>query len=290
VKLVPKITRKEKLLVTYVSVALGLVNAVSVLVVTFVLGAELPLPWDTFLILALMIGLFPPAAVNVIDSSWRAAIDKNIPKFLREVAEAGRSGLTLTRAIEVSAQRKYGPLSKELQRVVAQLSWGISLEESLKSFAERADTMLGRRTAQLIIEVSRSGGDVQEVLESINKHINDLYMLERERKSAMRPYLAIVYVAAIIFLATDLLLIKTFFSEIAKLQQLQTEAGTGALLSISLDVPTLVKVLFHTAIIQGFFGGLVAGKMGEGTVGSGLKHCLILIAISFLAFFLLVWR
>jgi flagellar protein FlaJ len=49
-------------------------------------------------------------------------------------------------------------------------------------------------------------------------------------------------------------------------------------------------ILFHTAIIQGFFGGLVAGKMGEGAIGNGLKHSLILIAITFLAFFLLVWR
>ena len=286
----PKISTKEKRLVAYVSIALAITIAISSMVVTFVLGAQLVFPWDAFLIVALMVGLFPPAAVNVIDSNWRAGVDKNIPKFLREVAEAGRSGLTLTRAIEVSAQRKYGPLSQELQRVVTQLSWGISLEESLKSFTERVDTTLGRRTAQLIIEVSRSGGDVQEVLESVNKHISDLYMLERERKSAIKPYIAIVYVAAIIFLATDLLLIKTFFSEIAKLQDAQKGLATGALLTISLDVPTLSKVLFHTAVVQGFFGGLVAGKMGEGTIGGGLKHSLILIAMSFLAFFLIVWR
>lgn len=286
----PRVTKKEKRLVAYVSIGLGLAIAVSTLLVTFLSGAQLALPWDTFLILGLMIALFPPATINVIDSNWRAGIDRNIPRFVREVAEAGRSGLTLTRAIEVSAQRKYGPLSVELQRVVAQLSWGIPLEECLKSFADRVDTTLGRRTAQLILEVSRSGGDVQEVLESINKHINDLYLLERERRSAIRPYVAIIYVAAIIFLFTDILLIKTFFSEIAKLQEAQAGLSTGALLTISLDIPTLSKVLFHTAIIQAFFGGLVAGKMGEGNIGSGLKHCLILMAMSFLSFFLMVWR
>jgi flagellar protein FlaJ len=285
----PKVTKQEKRLVTYVSVSMVVIIAVSVLVVTFAFGSKLVLPWDTFLIMGLMIGLFPPAAVNVIDSSWRAGIDKNIPKFLREVAEAGRSGLTLTRAIEVSAQRKYGPLSKELQRVVTQLSWGIALEECLESFAERVDTTLSRRMCELVIEVSRSGGDVQEVLESVNKHISDLYLLEKERASAVRPYIAIVYVAAIIFLFTDILLIKSFFSQIAKLQEAQQEVVSGALLTISLDVPTLSKVLFHTAIIQGLFGGLVAGKMGEGSIGGGLKHSLILIVVSFLSFLLLVW-
>jgi len=286
----PKISKKEKQLVTYVSIALGVAITISTLLVTFAFGAGLPLPWDSFIILALMIAIFPPATVNIVDSMWRGGIDKNIPRFLREVAEAGRSGLTLTRAIEVSAQRRYGPLTAELQRIVTQLSWGVSLEDSLKSFAERVDTTLGRRTAQLIIEVSRSGGDVEEVLESINKHIGDLYLLERERKSAMRPYIAIVYVAATIFLFTDILLIKTFFSEIAKLQAAQQGLSAGALLSISIDVPSLTRVLFHTSIVQSFFGGLVAGKMGEGTIGSGLKHSLILIAISFLAFLFMVWR
>jgi flagellar protein FlaJ len=286
----PKVSTREKRLVAYVSIGLALAISISTILVVFLYGVELALPWDSFLILALMVGMFPPAAVNVIDSKWRAGIDKNIPRFLREVAEAGRSGLTLTRAIEVSAERKYGPLSKELQRVATQLSWGISLEDALKSFAERVETTLARKTAQLIIEVSRSGGDVQEVLESINKHVGDLYLLERERKSAIKPYIAIIYVAAIIFLMTDILLIKTFFSQIANLQDIQSNVATGALLTISLDVPTLSKVLFHTSIIQSLFGGLVAGKMGEGTVGAGLVHCLILIGVSFLSFLLLVWR
>jgi flagellar protein FlaJ len=258
----PRFTTKEKQLVAIVSAGLGMVIAVSTLVVGLVLNAPLIIPWDSFLVVALIVGLFPPTVVNVIDSRWRAGVDRNIPRFLREVAEAGRSGLTLTRAIEVSAERKYGPLSKELKQVVMQLSWGISLEQCLESLAQRLDTRLGRRTARLMKEVSRAGGDVQDVLESLNKHIGDIYLIERERKSAIKPYIAIVYVAAIIFLFTDILLIKTFFSEIAKLQAAQSGLTTGALLTVSFDVPSLSRVLFHTSIIQSLFGGLIAGKIG----------------------------
>ncbi len=286
----PRITGKEKQLVAIVSAGLGIVVTISTLAVTFILNAQLIVPWDTFLVLGLVIALFPPAAVNIVDSKWRAGVDKNIPRFLREVAEAGRSGLTLTRAIEVSAERKYGPLSKELKQVVMQLSWGISLEQCLESFAQRVDTQLSQRTARLIIEVSKSGGDVQDVLESVNKHIGDIYLIEKERKSAIRPYIAIVYVAAIIFLFTDILLIKTFFSEIEKLKAAQSELATGALLTISFDIPSMTRMLFHTSIIQSFFGGLIAGKIGEGSIGAGLKHSLILITLALLAFVLIVWR
>jgi flagellar protein FlaJ len=44
------------------------------------------------------------------------------------------------------------------------------------------------------------------------------------------------------------------------------------------------SIFFHMSSIQAFFGGLVAGKMGEGTVGGGLKHSVILLTCGYLAF------
>jgi flagellar protein FlaJ len=37
------------------------------------------------------------------------------------------------------------------------------------------------------------------------------------------------------------------------------------------------------ALVQGFFGGLVAGKMGEGSISAGLKHSLIMILLGYVA-------
>jgi flagellar protein FlaJ len=51
-----------------------------------------------------------------------------------------------------------------------------------------------------------------------------------------------------------------------------------------LDVKTVTSIMFHMSVIQGIFGGLVAGKMGEGALGAGMKHCLLMIVIAFLAF------
>jgi flagellar protein FlaJ len=48
------------------------------------------------------------------------------------------------------------------------------------------------------------------------------------------------------------------------------------------------RMFFHMTTIQAFFGGLVAGKMGEGTITAGLKHCLIMMLFGYmvLKFFL----
>ena len=44
------------------------------------------------------------------------------------------------------------------------------------------------------------------------------------------------------------------------------------------------RVFFHMGGIQAFFGGLMAGKMGEGTIGAGLKHSAILLTCGYLVF------
>ena len=215
-----------------ISAALGLIVAVASLLSIFVLHSTLIFDWDQMLVLALMVGLFPPAVLEFLDIQWEHGIDKNIPRLLREIAESGQTGLTLTRAIEVSADRDYGPLTPELKQLVAQLSWGSSLEEALRAFAVRARTKLAQRVSDLIIEVARSGGDTQAVMEQVNRHIGELQSIDRERYAQMRPYSAVVYIAFGVFLFTDVMLIRSFFTQIVELQTkvMATSGGGGGVL------------------------------------------------------------
>ncbi len=289
----PKIERSEKRIVAVASVAIGVVMTVAVLV-SLILHMNLPLQWDRLLVFGLIIALFPPAVVEYLDVRWERGIDKNIPRLLREIAESGRTGLTLIRAIEVSAERDYGPLTPELKRVLAQISWGSSLEDAMKTFATRARTKLAQRIATLITEVARSGGDTQDIMEQVNRHIGELQSIDRERYAQMRPYAVVVYIAFGVFLFTDIMLIQTFFTQIQQLQNqvLQTAGGAGSIFGGAgkLDIALLKSILFHATIIEGIFGGLIAGKMSEAKMGAGLKHTLLLLLITFVAFFIFVWR
>ncbi len=289
----PKIERKEKRIVAITSVAIGVMIFVAVLV-SLILHLNLPLQWDRMLVLGLIIALFPPSVVEYLDMKWERGIDRNIPRLLREIAESGRTGLTLTRAIEVSSERDYGPLTPELKRVLAQISWGSSLADAMKTFATRARTKLAQRTATLITEVARSGGDTQDIMEQVNRHIGELQSIDRERYAQMRPYAVVVYIAFGVFLFTDIMLIQTFFTQIQQLQQqvLQSAGGGGGVFGGvgTVDIPLLKSVLFHATIIEGIFGGIIAGKMSEAKIGAGLKHTLALLLITFLSFYVFVWR
>lgn len=289
----PKIESNEKRIVAVTSVAIGVVMFVAVLV-SLILHMNLPLQWDQLLVLGLIIAILPAAVVDYLDLRWQRGIDMNIPRLLREIAESGRTGLTLTRAIEVSADRDYGPLTSELKRVLAQISWGSNIEDAMRTFATRARTKLAQRIATLITEVARSGGDTQDIMEQVNRHIGELQSIDRERYAQMRPYAVVVYIAFGVFLFTDIMLIQTFFTQIQQLQNqvLQTAGGGGSVFGGAgkADIGLLKSILFHATIIEGIFGGLIAGKMSEAKMGAGLKHVLLLLLITFLAFFIFVWR
>ena len=290
----PKIEPKEKQLAAIVSATLGLIMTVAALLAAFVFRFEnMAFTWDQLVVIGLIVAVFPPAVVEYLDLRWQRGIDRNIPRLLREIAEAGQTGLTLVRAIEVSADRDYGPLTPELKQLMVQLSWGSSLEDALRAFAKRARTKLAQRVADLISEVSRSGGDTQSIMEQLNRHIWELQSIERERYAQMRPYAVVVYIAFGVFLFTDIMLIRSFFTQIVELQSkvLETSTAGGIFGGASrLDIDLLKKVMFHAVIIQSLFGGLVAGKMSEAKLGAGLKHTLILLLIGFVAFFIWVWR
>jgi len=183
--------------------------------------------------------------------------------------------MTLPQALEEASKRNYGPLTKELKKMVAQMSWGVSFEEALQSFSKRVDTALVGRTVPLILEAQRSGGRVEKVFEPLEKFVQTTLTFDDERKTQTRPYLAIIYVAFFVFLFTIIMLFKSFFVDMS-------DFSTG---QFTLMSPQEARsVFFHMNAIQGFFGGLVAGKMGEGTVGGGLKHSVILLTCGYLAF------
>src|SRR6266571_5025339 len=91
--------------------------------------------FDRFLLLGGILALIHPAILYVFESKRRDSIDNSIPHLIRDIADAGRSGMTLTRAIEISAERDYGPLTTEIKKLIAKISFRVPLERALQFFA-----------------------------------------------------------------------------------------------------------------------------------------------------------
>ena len=229
--------------------------------------------FDEFVFFAIIIAVFPPAILSYVDYKWRKAIDEHLPDLFRSIVQAQETGMTLPQALEEASKRNYGLLTGELRKMTTQISWGMTFEEALIALGNRVNTVLMQRTVPLIIEASRSGGRVEKVFDPMGKFIQTTLLLDKERRNQTRPYVAIIYVAFFVFLFTIILLFKSFFLSIESLPILGTAVMSPG---------EMQQIFFHMTTIQAFFGGLVAGKMGEGTINAGLKHSLVMMLCGYI--------
>jgi flagellar protein FlaJ len=265
----PKIDLKLKKIASVISAAAAI--AIILFGVLIFWGTS---TFDEIVFFAIIAAVTPLAILTYIDYRWKRAVDAHLPDLFRSIVQAQETGMTLPQALEEAAKRDYGPLTVELRKMTAQISWGMSFEEALLALGKRVNTVLVRRTVPMIIEASRSGGHVEKVFDPMGKFIQTTLLLDKERRTQTRPYIAIIYVAFLVFLFTIILLFKSFFVGVEQLPSL------GGAVMAPEDVK---RMFFHMTTIQAFFGGLVAGKMGEDTIIAGLKHCLIMMLCGYIA-------
>jgi len=209
-------------------------------------------------------------------------IDERFPDFVRDLAESRRAGMTFTKAIMYSSKGNYGVLTPEIQKIARQISWGSSVENALNSFAKRVNTKLIRRTILLIIEASRSGGNVADVLDAASRDARELKLIESERRAGMLSYVAVIYVGMGVFLMIMIVLCKNLLPAMMSQGSTGLSQASGGVGNISLaDISYL---FFYATIIQTAGMGAITGIFEEGTVLSGIKHMFVMLLVTWIIF------
>jgi len=201
------------------------------------------------------------------------AIDENLPYLLREVADSQRIGMQLPRAIAEAAKRNYGPLTPELKKLAAKVSWGIPFRDAMMSFRQSLNTPLAKQATILILEAERSGGELEKIFDSAKDYVEELLGIKKERESQIRPYIYIVFISYIIFAVVIYVLFTTFFAPFGA-QAIVTRSGQEI---IPVPIYAFEGIFLYLLITQAFFSGLVAGKMGHGSIKQGLTYSTVLM-------------
>jgi flagellar protein FlaJ len=239
-------------------------------------------------------------------------MEEKFPTFLRDLTESIAAGVPFHQAIVASSKLQYGALSKEIKKISNQISWGIPLDKILDQFAERVKRSRRLYTAIKIIRESYiSGGDVVSILESVADNSTILEESEKERKSLLSQYTMLLYAISLIFIvvvvAINRLMVPIFQTPgVGEFAGLINPCGFCAGFTCSVCtlfestaehiffLPPLsigayyTSLFFFMSLIQSIFCGLVAGQVSENSVTAGIKHSLILGAITVGSFLLLV--
>src|SRR6266513_1965179 len=213
-------------------------------------------------------------------------VERRLPDFLRDVAEAGRFGMTLADAIVVSSSGRYGKLTPEIKKMAAQITWGVPATEALRLLATRVKTPMVERVVAIIVKSSDAGGDVADVLTMVSHDTKENQLTEDERRITMSTYIAVIYISFMVFLVTIWILNVTFLPKM-----LEASGALAGASPLANDLPTVVynvKIAFFIAVIvHGLGDGILAGVLDTGKIANGLRHSFILLVICVLAFLII---
>jgi flagellar protein FlaJ len=206
-------------------------------------------------------------------------IEMRFPDFVSDLAENIKAGMTLPQAAKSLKSVNYGPLSIEVNRIATQIDWGVPFTETLENFSKKYGKNI-QRSVSAIIEAYRGGGKISEILDSTARSIREINKLKKERSSTVYSQIITGYIIFFVFLGILIVLQRYLVPSLGSI------TPTGPTIG---ELSILYKSIFQWLIvIQGFFSGIVVGKLSEGKVIAGVKHsiAMVLIGYSVLFFFM----
>ncbi len=222
--------------------------------------------------IALFVATAPAAIVYHRVSSYKAGMEQGINSFLRDLTEVRKTGLSPEKCIESLSNRDYGVFSKELQKISSEISWGVPVRKVIMDFVKRTKSWLAQLVMFLLVETIDVGGGTIAMVESLARFNNLTQEVEKEKKMATRPYVMMPYFAAILLVATTIMMLN--FAGATR----EVAGGSPA------GDMTGIKMIFTTSVIfHSYLIGIVAGKISEESVAAGFKHGAILVIIAILA-------
>jgi len=262
---------------------------------------------------------FIPIIVGAITISWfqywvsfflegqrQKEIEQKFPEFVRNLSGAIKSGMPVGKAMIHISSTDYGALTPYVLKMANQVEWAIPIHRIFINFANETRNKVIKRAVATVIEAEQSGGNIEDVLESITTSLIEIKKIKEERKAGIHGQLVQSYIIFFVFLAVMIVIQNLLVPYISDMQS-GTSAGlfggethgvtglAGMMAKVDLDYSSmpaffsslgmwfrsLYGIFLMLATIQGFFAGIVIGKLSEGEIRSGLKHSLILMTVAF---------
>ncbi len=242
-----------------------------------------------FLVFGVGAILAGPGIYDSIEQKKIKKIEERFPDFLRDVAEAGRFGMTLAEAIVVASSGKYGALTDEIKKMAAKIQWGVPVKEALLSFNERVNTPLINRMIAIIIKANEAGGNVADVLGMVSHAARETQLMKKERAIEMSTYSFVLLTAFGVFVATIFILNSSFLPQMGKAgravaESLKKSAISNAPVTIAYeDIPTIRFLFVMATLIHGVGDGIMIGLLKDGRIKSGLVWAFVLLVGGYIA-------
>ncbi len=229
-------------------------------------------------------------------SSKKKKMETVFPDFLQLVASNLRAGMTIDKAMLLSAREEFNPLDEEIISIGKEIATGKEVEKALLDMAKRIESEKITKTILLLISGIKSGGDIAILLEKTAVGLKEKIFVEKKASSNVLMYTIFIFFAvscgAPILFSLSTILIETLIGITSGMPMVQSSASlnipfsfTGINISVTFIKYFCLVFMFALNILSSFILGLVS----KGDEKEGLKYIVPLMMISYSVFFIVRW-
>ncbi|MDA3836550.1 MAG: type II secretion system F family protein [Nanoarchaeota archaeon] len=233
-----------------------------------------------------MIGALPIIIKIVNDNRINTEKEEMFLEFARNLVESVKTGTPVSKSIINVQDKDFGPLSPHVKKLANQIAIGIPMSQGLKNFSEDVHNSSIARSLTLIGQAERAGGDIGEILEAVAGAVNLSDKLKKERKSSVSTLVGQGYIIFLVFIVIILVLQFQILPMVSGLGDASGSLGLGGggnTAPPEMQQSQVSNAFLYLILVQGFFTGLVIGKLAEGDVKAGVRHSFMLMFLSFIA-------
>ena len=229
--------------------------------------------------------------VLVMDSRTRQ-IEEILADALQLMSANIRAGMTMDRAIWLSARPEFGPLEDEIRQFGKEVLGGVSMVDALRNIKKRVNSTLLARTLRLMEEGIKSGGEMACLLDETAEDIRKIKMMRKHVKSNVVMYSMFIMFASVLG-APLLFAVSIYFIEMIgsfwedKATDATAQMSSGFMKMTGPQVSTSEMVLFSVGciILTTVCGSLIIGLIQSGKEKRGIKYIPLLTGSGLAIFF-----
>lgn len=236
-----------------------------------------------------LIMILPFIIYSVLDTKSEREKEEMFLEFTRSLVESVDSGTPISRSIVNIKAKNFGSLSPHIEKLANQIELGIPIKEALETFAYDTKNKTIIRAITLIREAEKTGGSINSILESVATSVSEIEKLKAERRAAISSIVVEGYIIFFIFIIIMIVMQVEILPMTAGIASISSEGsgipGSGSIgLNGGKQINTddFSNAFLGLLISQGFFAGLVIGKLAEGNIKAGAKHSFIMVAMAIL--------
>ena len=229
--------------------------------------------------------------IMVMDSRTRQ-IEEVLADALQLMSANVRAGMTLDRAIWLSARPEFGPLEDEIKQFGKEVLGGVSMVDALRNIKRRVNSDILDRTLKLMEEGLRSGGEMARLLDETASDIRKIKMMRKQVKSNVIMYSMFIMFASVLG-APLLFAVAVYFIEMIggfwseRTAEIPSQMSSGFMKMTGPQVSSEEMMMFSIAciVLTTIFGALIIGLIQSGKEKRGLKYIPLLTGTGLFIFF-----